>query len=419
MEQREPKVSQLAVASNKTGGSIEIRLGSPTGTLVGTLPVPNTGGFQSWQEKSVTINTVTGVHNVYFVFKGNSASLFNVDHWMFEEAAGAPKISIVSPMDGDSLFTGEDVTIDASVSDEDGTITNVFYYVNDQLVQEEWVAPYAFNYVFQTTGVYEIRAIATDNDGNKKEDIISVKVFIPQAPFNGVHTIPGRIEAEDYDVGGQGFAHNDIDAINEGNSDYRAGDGVDVEETQDIEGEYNVGYIRNGEWLEYTVEVASDGMYDLDLRMATEGDGKILHIEVDGQNVSGPVAVPNTEGWQIWGTTTVEDLNLTAGTHVLRLVFDSDYMNLNYMEFRNQVVTSLNNSEVTGIAIYPNPFNNAGIKLILNGSFQYEISDIKGTRLEFGKGEDNVLVGRSLEPGIYFITIHNNIGSETKRVIKF
>ena len=90
------------------------------------------------------------------------------------------------------------------------------------------------------------------------------------------HPIPGTIEAEDYDVGGQGFAHNDIDKTNEGNSEYRAGDGVDVEETQDTEGAYNVGYIRNGEWLAYTVDVQTTGSYDLDLRMAADGDGKPL-----------------------------------------------------------------------------------------------------------------------------------------------
>lgn len=71
------------VASN-AGGRIEIRLGSATGTLVGTLNVSSTGGNQSWRELETTVNQITGVHNVYFVFAGSgNANLFNFDYWQF------------------------------------------------------------------------------------------------------------------------------------------------------------------------------------------------------------------------------------------------------------------------------------------------------------------------------------------------
>ena len=324
-----------SVASNQAGGVMEIHLGSPTGTLIGAVNIPNTGGYQAWQEVTITTTNVTGVHNVYFTFSGTgNGGLFNVDYWHFSEAAGALKISLVSPTEGEPLFVGEPTTIDVEVSDEDGTIQNVFYYINDELIQQEWVAPYAFQRTFEAPGTYEIRAVATDNDGNQNEDVLTVVVYIPQGPFGETAwPIPGTIQAEDYDVGGQDFAFNETDESNQGNANYRDGDGVDVETTGDSEGTYNVGYILNGEWLEYTVNVAEAGLYDVDLRMAKDGDNGMLHIEMDGNNVTGTIDVPNTGGWQTWETVTVNDVQLEAGEQIMRIAFDSDYMNLNYVSF--------------------------------------------------------------------------------------
>lgn len=77
------------VASDTKGGKIEIRLGSPTGTLVGTLNVSNTGGWQNWKLVKTDVNNVKGVHNVFFVFKGDGSDyLFNIDYWQFTEGEG-------------------------------------------------------------------------------------------------------------------------------------------------------------------------------------------------------------------------------------------------------------------------------------------------------------------------------------------
>jgi len=80
-----------------------------------------------------------------------------------------------------------------------------------------------------------------------------------QQPFPGPepHLMPGRIEAEDFDVGGQGVAYHDLTLENEGDK-YRP-DAVAIEPTTDLEGGYNVGWTEAGEWLAYTVDVASTG----------------------------------------------------------------------------------------------------------------------------------------------------------------
>lgn len=74
------------VASAEQGGSIELRLGSPDGKVVGTCKVGNTGGWQQWSEISCDITDATGLHDLYLKFTGGDKPLLNLDHWKFEPA---------------------------------------------------------------------------------------------------------------------------------------------------------------------------------------------------------------------------------------------------------------------------------------------------------------------------------------------
>jgi arabinoxylan arabinofuranohydrolase len=74
----------VRVASASSGGSIEVRLESKTGTLVGTCAVASTGGAQTWATKTCPISGASGVHDLFFVFTGGGAgSLFNFNWWKF------------------------------------------------------------------------------------------------------------------------------------------------------------------------------------------------------------------------------------------------------------------------------------------------------------------------------------------------
>src|SRR5207245_3721236 len=88
------------------------------------------------------------------------------------------------------------------------------------------------------------------------------------------------------------------------------------------EGGFDVGWIAAGEWLQYTVIVASAGSYRVDFRVACAGAGGRFHLEMNGNDVSGPVAVPNTGGWQSWQTMSIVT-TLSAGQQTARLVMDS------------------------------------------------------------------------------------------------
>ncbi len=74
---------QARVASATSGGSIQVRLGGTSGTLVGTCAVPGTGGWQTWTTVNCSVSGATGVKDVYLVFTGGSGSLFNVNWWRF------------------------------------------------------------------------------------------------------------------------------------------------------------------------------------------------------------------------------------------------------------------------------------------------------------------------------------------------
>ncbi|THV30313.1 family 43 glycosylhydrolase [Glycomyces paridis] len=75
-----------SVASAGAGGTVELRLGGPTGTQVGTCGVPVTGGWQTWTTISCPVSGAAGTKDLYLRFTGGSGSLFNVDWWRFDRS---------------------------------------------------------------------------------------------------------------------------------------------------------------------------------------------------------------------------------------------------------------------------------------------------------------------------------------------
>ena len=71
------------VSSATNGGKIEIRLDSITGTLVGTCTVAGTGGWQTFVDASCDVSGVSGKHDVYLKFTGESGYLFNLNYFTF------------------------------------------------------------------------------------------------------------------------------------------------------------------------------------------------------------------------------------------------------------------------------------------------------------------------------------------------
>src|SRR2546423_1138961 len=143
------------------------------------------------------------------------------------------------------------------------------------------------------------------------------------SPFGGTAAaVPGIVQAENFDDGGEGIAYHDTSAGNKGGL-YRATD-VDIQSTAtDVGGGYGIGWTRAGEWLKYTINVAATGTYTLQTRVANIGTGATFHVEVDGIDRTGPISVPDTGAWNLWQTITTTGMPLTGGGRVLRVVLDT------------------------------------------------------------------------------------------------
>ncbi|MFG2819144.1 carbohydrate-binding protein [Kitasatospora sp. NPDC048365] len=155
----------------------------------------------------------------------------------------------------------------------------------------------------------------------------------PQGPFGGTPAaVPGTVQAENYDTGGQGVAYN-VGSVNGNGPGYRP-DGVDLETTSDTGGGWNLGWTAGGQWFRYTVDVAAAGSYTVGLRVAAPAAAAgALHLaDASGADLSGPVTVPATGGWQTW-TTVTTTVVLPAGRQVLTLNQDNGGWNLNQLTF--------------------------------------------------------------------------------------
>jgi hypothetical protein len=166
-----------------------------------------------------------------------------------------------------------------------------------------------------------------------------------QAPYGGAAwAVPGTIQAENFDVGGEGVAYHDTTSTNTGGA-YRAG-GVDLFAGYD--GGTVVGATKAGEWMEYTVNVATAGNYTLEARVSSIDSGGKFHVEFNGVNKTGTITMPAYTGTLTW-TTQVRTVSLLAGQQVMRIALDTngttnvtsaEVANLNYIRLIAQAPTS-------------------------------------------------------------------------------
>lgn len=172
----------------------------------------------------------------------------------------------------------------------------------------------------------------------------SNSVLVPQSPFNGIaHDVPGKVEFEDYDEGGQNRAYYDSDMANQGEA-YR-NDRVDI--VTNDEG-YAIGYTAEGEWMEYTINVKETQEYDFEARVACGLNTSGFKLLLDDKDISGEVEVPNTEDWDHYTIISGKTAEMAEGEHVLKVLLTGAYANLDWIRFlggdETQVVETENAS---------------------------------------------------------------------------
>lgn len=154
-------------------------------------------------------------------------------------------------------------------------------------------------------------------------------------PFKS-HSIPGTIEAEDYDNGGQNIAYYDIDTENE-TTLYRADNaGIDSAGSAFV-----YGWAQNGEWLKYTVNVTEAGMMQYTVRIASANDNASFSLYMDDTAIADNITVPNTSGWKTFQEISDTTSTISAGTHVLKVSVDAAYFNIDWIKFEKLGTTGI------------------------------------------------------------------------------
>jgi hypothetical protein len=186
----------------------------------------------------------------------------------------------------------------------------------------------------------------------------------------GPQTIPGRLQCEYYDFGGEGVAYHDVDTLNSGSGRLNTADGsylhefrmkeaVDISFTkfQDSPVDNNpfnlvepekdqlyVGWTMPGEWAKYTVNVTKAGTYQLGIMYTSNQSGKIS-ISVNDEDATGFVFIPSTfikadtvtwRQWHHWNyIDQIAKINLKKGIQAITLhTVETGQMNYDYINFK-------------------------------------------------------------------------------------
>jgi hypothetical protein len=167
--------------------------------------------------------------------------------------------------------------------------------------------------------------------------------------------------------------------------------GTQTENTNDEGGGLDVGWIDNGDWLEYAINNGwSTTNFQITLRIASpSGNGRIDYY-IDGKLI-GNIAVPSTGGWQTWKSI-VGNISIPSGKHYLKLVTTRGGFNLNYFDLKvvkTGVDQWMNNKKSQNFAILPNPVSN---ELVINAD------DFAFTKVEVVDMLGKTVISKSIEP---------------------
>lgn len=196
------------------------------------------------------------------------------------------------------------------------------------------------NVTYLVPGTYEAKLVIKYIDNTIETKIFTIVVAGIDAPlpFTGTPVdLEGTIEAENYDLGGEGIGYHDNEeenlAVTGGSASYREDDGADIEVGT------TATYISNtndGEWTNYTVNVLETGNYNFEFKVASGSPtgGKSIRLQSVNQstgvttNLGETGNFANTGGWTTFTGKTISNVSLTAGSNTLRFHFTGGDTNL-------------------------------------------------------------------------------------------
>ncbi|AXT56154.1 DUF5060 domain-containing protein [Aquimarina sp. AD1] len=277
----------------------------------------------------------------------------------------APQVSVTSPANGASFDIGQAIPLVANASDSDGSIAKVEFYINNNLTATEQVAPYETSTTINAAGSYTITAKATDNEGaTKTSSPVNITVKDDSTPPTDAIDIPGSFEAEDFEL--------------------KSGS-VRIENTPNSTGK-NLGFINNGDFVSYNVNVDATSEYTFDFYASTKGTGGTVDI-LEAGTVVGSVSIPVNGQWHDYKKYSTS-VSLSSGEKELRFVFKGG---TGYLYNVDKVVTTKIQPVEQTVTLNPihdaymqgsTGFNNDMVRIELNkrtGYLMFDLSSINGT----------------------------------------
>ncbi len=297
-------------------------------TVIENLDIYDEVGKYRAYDVAVLTDVKDGTLNISFTNKKNFGKVGAIT--VYKKGFGIFEVPAIKSEAGESQTASVGSRVDLNGSESRSKVGEISYSWTQisgpcaTLYCSQTATPY---FIPSTAGTYVFKLTVVSGE-EIDEDEVTIQVG-----SNNLFAIPGRIEAEDYKEGGQGVGYYDKTAGNYGGC-YRSDD-VDIGVASDHSGNYAVGWIKNGEWLAYDVNVSQTGTYTFTARVsAYEVLGKSFHLEVDGVNVSGQMSFLGTGGWQNWTDMVWNGIQLTEGVHEIRLVMESDSFKINYFDLQ-------------------------------------------------------------------------------------
>ena len=310
----------LYLGSGRDGGSVQVEV---NGQVAGTVRVPNTGSPTTF--RAVQTQVVASTGTLRLLFHGSGMGMDRVEFPSFISFADA--------------YSRPNFT--ANRTNGAAPLTVSFTDTSSEWAYE-WLWEFGDGtgsteqnpvHTFLRPGVYTVSLAIRESDRwmggtilhiwNDLSRTKTVQVNVEGTGPTPVHVVPCLIQAEDYDLGGEGAGYHDTTAGNAGGV-YRQDD-VDIETAG---GTTNVGWIRDGEWLTYTATIETAGQYMMTARVASPNSGRTFAVLVDGVS-AGTIAVPKTGSFSTWRAVVIP-VTLPAGTHTIRLDFTGDGQNLDW-----------------------------------------------------------------------------------------
>lgn len=272
-----------------------------------------------------------------------------------------------------------------------------------------------FSSVSSWVGTDTMTLIAEDPEGLKG----SIEFILTVTDFFGGHTpflgsaipIPGRIEVEDYDEGGEGVSFHDVasgSSPDAADNPYRPHSEPDVQES--ASGDFYMSYILGSEWLEYTVDVTKGGWYNVAFGTAmqpnqwTSSPGE-LSVYIDNQQWIPKTTMAYTSDPELFTNVNATGIiYLTEGLHIMKIQFEYGGFNLDYVDVLESPVSSNEFLNSMNYSVFPNPANDY---IEIKGDFNNANIYNQTGSLVISSSNKRIDIS-TLSEGVYYVKFDNH-----------